>query len=94
MENVHLDSFEDMSNYLRSNKESFFGLIIEGVKQCMGDGIELIDIIHFFVKDTKIVIQVKKDDWNTTLSLALEYFESVEDYEKCIEIKNLINNIK
>lgn len=94
MENVHLDSFEDMSDYLRSNKESFFGLIIEGIKQCIGDGIELIDIIHFFVKDTKIVIQVKKDDWNTTLSLALEYFESVEDYEKCIEIKNLINNIK
>ena len=94
MENVHLDSFEDMSDYLRSNKESFFGLIIEGVKQCMGDGIELIDIIHFFIKDTKIVIQVKKDDWNTTLSLALEYFESVEHYEKCIEIKNLINNIK
>ena len=94
MENVYLDSFEDMSDYLRSNKESFFGLIIEGVKQCMGDGVELIDIIHFFVKDTKIVIQVKKDDWNTTLSLALEYFESVEDCEKCIEIKNLINNIK
>ena len=94
MKNVHLDSFEEMSDYLRSNKESFFGLIIEGVKQCIEDGVELIDIIHFFVKDTKIVIQVKKDDWNTTLLLALEYFESVEDYEKCIEIKNLINNIK
>jgi len=94
MKNVHLDSFEEMSDYLRNNKESFFGLIIEGVKQCIEDGVELIDIIHFFVKDTKIVIQVKKDDWNTTLLLALEYFESVEDYEKCIEIKNLINNIK
>jgi hypothetical protein len=94
MKNVHLDSFEEMSDYLRNNKESFFGLIIEGVKQCIEDGIEFIDIIHFFVKDTKIVIQVKKDDWNTTLLLALEYFESVEDYEKCIEIKNLINNIK
>jgi hypothetical protein len=56
MKNVHLDSFEEMSDYLRNNKESFFGLIIEGVKQCIEDGIELIDIIHFFVKDTKIEI--------------------------------------
>jgi len=94
MKNIYLDSFEEMSDYLKTNKELFFGLIIEGVKQSIKDEIELIDIIHFFVKDTKIVIQVKKDDWNTTLSMALEYFESVEDYEKCMEIKTLINNIK
>jgi len=94
MKNIYLDSFEEMSDYLKTNKELFFGLIIEGVKQSIKDEIELIDIIHFFIKDTKIVIQVKKDDWNATLSMALEYFESVEDYEKCMEIKTLINNIK
>ena len=36
----------------------------------------------------------KKMDWLNSLSKSMDYFESIEEYEKCKEIKDLIKNIK
>jgi hypothetical protein len=41
-----------------------------------------------------MVSELKKDDWESSLSKSLEYFESVEEYEKCADIKKLLKKIK
>ena len=41
-----------------------------------------------------MVSELKKDDWEASLSKSLEYFESVEEYERCGDVKKLLKTIK
>jgi len=91
---IKLDSFKDISEYLRNNKTSFFELIIEKTQYAFENKISLINIAEFYVLDKTIKIQIAETDWITTLMLALEHFESVEEYEKCIQISELITKIE
>jgi hypothetical protein len=91
---VTLNSFKEISEYLRNNKTSFFELIVEKTEYAFENKINLINIAEFNVLDKTVKVQIADEEWVTTLLLALEHFENIEEYEKCVMISELITKIK
>lgn len=91
---ITLNSFKEISEYLRNNKTSFFDLIVEKTQYAFENKINLINIAEFNVLDKTVKVQIADADWVTTLLLALEHFETIEEYEKCVMISELITKIK
>lgn len=57
-----------------------------------------VDIIEIELTDDEemeeIILNVLSEEWIKALEMGLEYFEDVEEYEKCIPINSLLKSIK
>ena len=51
------------------------------------------EIVIAYINDEETVLGVNKNDWLKNLEKSLNYFEEIEDYEKCQEVQQLINKI-
>jgi hypothetical protein len=54
---------------------------------------------RLFIKDIKIMgdnldVVAERAEWPVTLKKAQDFFESIEDYEKCAKCKSLIEYLK
>lgn len=47
----------------------------------------------FSIKGSDINIELKKSEWKNALQECIEYYSEQEKYEKCIEIKQLIDTL-
>jgi hypothetical protein len=48
----------------------------------------------FEIADSDFYIELKKDQWKSSLERAMEYFVEKEEYNKCAELRDLINLVK
>ena len=59
--------------------------------------ISMVDLFIITLTDDEemdeVVLTVNEDEWDAALEMALVYFEEVENYEKCIEVKKLLETI-
>jgi hypothetical protein len=90
---LKLDSYRAVSNFLKNEKKYFFSLITSLIRDGWENNIENVNIIEFHVKDSMLKVDVNVEDWNNVLHLALDYYESIEDYENCVEVSDLILDI-
>lgn len=90
-----LRSYKDVTEFLGENKFELYSLIIDIIKECHANGEMVAQIAEFLLTDEDIVfkIEMKREDWSESIHLALYYFEEIEDYEKCSEIRDLISEI-
>jgi hypothetical protein len=60
--------------------------------------ISMVDLFIITLTDDEemdeIILTVNEDEWEPALEMGLVYFEEVEDYEMCIQIKKLLETIK
>ena len=96
MKDFYFSNEEDEKNFLKNQKWLIHSLIIEGVKQSIKERLDEIVLFRIInpISNFIMVSELKKDDWESSLSKSLEYFESVEEYEKCADIKKLLKKIK
>lgn len=47
----------------------------------------------FTLVNTDYYIELQKNQWVNSLNAALKHYESIEDYNKCIECRDLIKEI-
>jgi hypothetical protein len=47
----------------------------------------------FEVANSEYYIELKKDKWKSSLETALDYYAEREEYNKCIECRDLINKL-
>jgi hypothetical protein len=47
----------------------------------------------FEISNSDFYIELKKDQWKTSLEKALEYYIEKEEYEMCAECRDLINKL-
>jgi hypothetical protein len=47
----------------------------------------------FALANTEYYINVDKEQWNTSLNNALNYYVNIENYNKCIECRDIINQL-
>jgi uncharacterized protein (UPF0303 family) len=50
--------------------------------------------VLFTISNTEMLVELNKQQWIPALESCLKWFEVDEQYEKCIEIKTLIDKIK
>ena len=86
---------DDMNDFLRDEKELFFTNLIISIQTAWEYGYSIVDVAKFHIIETGTImnISIGSEDWNESLHLALYYFEEIENYEYCEEIKQLISNI-
>ena len=63
------------------------------IEQCLKSGNEIANVANFSIGENIVVINVDKEDWESHLDVSLIYFEGVEDYEICLEIKKLLSSL-
>jgi|AACY02.14.fsa_nt_gi hypothetical protein len=86
---------DELNDFLRDEKELFFTNLIICIQSAWEVGDSAVDIATFHIEETSTVmdIVITSDDWLESLNLALFYFENVENYEYCEEIKQTISKI-
>ena len=82
------DGFDEELSY---KKHQVYESLIKGVSEAIKTDKELIKLCE--VKNSGVYITVEKPEWKQSLDSALQYYIDTEEYEKCSEIKNLINKL-
>ena len=79
-----------------SNKEEFRGIIMRDSFRAIKDAIKnnYTTIELFNIINLSIIIKLSSLYFPTALKRISNYFEENEEYEKCAEIKQLINKLK
>ncbi len=57
------------------------------------DGIKVIQAIIVSNSHDNIVFIIKKENIKMSLEKAMDYFLEIEEYEKCSEIRDLLNKL-
>tara|TARA_R100000908_G_C3637209_1_gene75215 strand:- start:11 stop:331 length:321 start_codon:yes stop_codon:yes gene_type:complete len=52
------------------------------------------EITIAFLNDEDTLLTCQPEDWIANLQSSLDYFIDIEDYEKCSEVKELIDNLQ
>ena len=71
-------------------------MIIEGVKLSIKERLDEIVLFRVInpISNFIMVSELKKSDWESSLTKSLGYFESIEEYEICSDVKKLLKKIK
>lgn len=91
--NLEFDDYFEVVFFLKNNKELLFTETLKHIKESIENNENVAVVANLLVQDTVIIIQVDKTDWVQHLEISIKYFESIEDYETCVEIKELIKII-
>ena len=96
MKDFYFSNEEDEKDFLKNKKWLIHTLIIEGVKKSIKEGLDEIVLFRIInpISNFIMVSELKKEDWSSSLNKSLEYFESIEEYEICSDIKKLLKTIK
>lgn len=96
MKDFYFSNEDDEKDFLKNKKWLIHSLVIDGVKKSFEENLDSIVVFRIINPISNFVMtsEIKKEDWLDSLSKSMEYYESVEEYEKCNEIKELIKNIK
>ena len=96
MKDFFFSNEEDQKNFLLENKWLICSLIVEGVRKSIDDNLETLTIFRIIspLDDFIMTTELKKKDWLESLNKCLEYYESIEEYEMCDKIVNLIKEIR
>jgi hypothetical protein len=95
---LHIDlGNQSLSNWLRENKYVIFSELVRYSEKMIKLGLESIQAIMVSNLSDNVVFIIQRKDLHFTLEKAMDYFLSVEEYEKCAEIRDLyilIENLK
>ena len=70
-------------------------VVLEEAIYAIKDGIEKhkTSISLFEIADSDCYIELSKDKWKPTLEHLIEHYAEKEEYDKCIEVKDLISKL-
>lgn len=91
---IKLETYKDVSIFLREEKLFMHSLIVNSVKEGWKNKLDMVPVLEFHVKENVVKIDIIRDDFKRSLLLALEYYEVNEYYEKCMEISTLITDMQ
>lgn len=77
-----------VKNYITKNADSLYPWLYDIIKHAIDKKLEEVAIIKFI--DSKMYATIKKEDYKELLQKVLDHYISKEEYEKCIEVRDLI----
>lgn len=88
---LHIDlGNQSVSNWIKENKYIIFSEILRYSRILLESKEEIVQALLISNLADNIVIILRKSDLDLTLDLAMEYFLSIEEYEKCAEARDLM----
>ena len=95
MKEINFESREQLTEYVEAQREEMYEMIVNGIDQAYAMGADVADIVTFYIEDEDVYIDMvsERNDWKKSLTLALDYYVSVEMYEKCVKLKALIERL-
>lgn len=95
MSDLGVISNEEFERLIKDEKSIMYGLIYESIKKSFESNLDMANILIVEMSNGSIMeINSLSSEWIRSLTLALECFSKLEQYEKCVEIKNLMLNIQ
>ena len=95
---LHIDlGNQSLASWLRENKYVIFSELVRYSEKMIKLGLESIQAIMVSNLSDNVVFIIQRKDLQFTLEKAMDYFLSMEEYEKCAEIRDLyilIENLK
>lgn len=91
----HFKSGEDFQTFIDTEQSWMYERIIEAIHDAHSSSKNCANILEAKIQESDSVIMMKSEkiDWKTTLDLAIEWYVSQENYEKCAEIVKLEKQI-
>ena len=88
-----VDFFNDITNKVKYQK-ILYSSILDGVEQTLENGKP--SFVMARVNDGRNIkdVSILKESFKTNLETVLDFYEQVEEYEKCSRTVNLIKQIK
>jgi hypothetical protein len=83
----------EVINFLRDNKKTLFKTLFVEIQESKKNGSDIAIGANLIVKGMVISVAVEKEDWLSHLTISMEYFLQIEDYEMCANIRDLIDII-
>lgn len=83
----------EVEEYLE-NKRRIFLQIIDAIKSAQSQGLPRIYIKGLKLMDMETDVIANRESWPNCLQKAISFFEETEDYETCLECKNLQSKVK
>lgn len=92
---IHVEKYSDVGEFLEEEKTKFFKSIVKSIELAFMNKIESAIVAEFHIDESNSIISItiEEDDWDESLSLALQHYELIEDYEGCLRLKQLISDI-
>ena len=89
--NIESGASYDQLNEMPEVKEVVIEEVINAIKDAIKRKKSKIEL--FEVADSDYYLELDKNKFKTSLETAIEYFVEKEEYDKCIECRDLINKI-
>lgn len=95
---LHIDlGNQSVTEWLKENEYIIFSELIRYSKKLLKENLTFIQAIMVSNIYDNIVFIIKRDNVKLTLDKAMDFFMDIEEYEKCVEIRDLyilIENLK
>ena len=95
---LHIDlGNQSVTEWLKENQYIIFSELIRYSKKLLKENLTFIQAIMVSNAYDNIVFIIKRDNVKLTLDKAMDFFMDIEEYEKCVEIRDLyilIENLK
>lgn len=82
-----------IAKYLDYFGQKLYPQVIQTIKSAHTNNLPYCTIIRFR-NINNIVVRVQKHDYANVLECILQYYSDKQDYNRCIDIKNLISSLK
>jgi hypothetical protein len=84
---------QSVYSWIKQNRYIIFSEIVRYSSKMIEDGIKVIQAIIVSNSHDNIVFIIKKENIKMSLEKAMDYFLEIEEYEKCSEIRDLLNKL-
>ena len=87
---LHIDlGNQSLTNWIKENKYIIHSELIRYSEKMIVGGFDVLQAILVSNLVDNVVFILKKDSLDLTLKKAMDYFLSIEEYEKCAKIRDL-----
>jgi protein-arginine kinase activator protein McsA len=87
---LHIDlGNQSLTEWLSYNKFIVYSELVRFCKKLLTEKLNVVQAIMVSNYSDNIVFVLKKENIDITLNKAMDYFMSIEEYEKCAEIRDL-----
>jgi len=95
MKSYQVQDKESFREFLANNREEMFTVIWNAIDEAFAKNSDCAYIAEFYLIEEKSNIEVtsEREDWAESLTFAQNYFAEIEEYEKCIKLKKLIEKV-